>query len=83
MDRVIGNGRLGSTMARLPMTEHFRPRPIMRRWMVRLAGRKPGEPTEEEIHDAIRILGEGYFADEPIHDPLYAEAERLLMEVGQ
>lgn len=81
---ALGNGRLGPTMASLPPTQHFRPRPVMarlhRRWTTT---RAPGPPTEAEIRDAILVLAEGYLADHPRHDPLYAEAERIFEEASR
>ena len=57
----------------VPETTRIRPRPIISRlagtWN---GGRSDRPPTEEEIHDAIRILEAG---PEPGEDPLYREAE--------
>lgn len=81
---TIGNGRLGPTMASLPETEHFRPRPVMarlrRRWTT---PRDLKPPTDVEKRDAILVLAEGYLADSPAHDPLYAEAERIFEEASR
>ena len=82
-EAVFGNGTLGETMTKLPQTTHFRARPMMTRLQRRWAGREVGPPTDEERADAIKVLAEGFFADKPGHDPLYAEAERMLDEYGQ
>lgn len=71
---------MGETMAALPATTRIRPRPVMSRLHRRWAGRDLEPPTEEEKADAIDVLREGWMADEPAHDPLYCEAERVFAE---
>jgi hypothetical protein len=79
---TLGNGSLGPTMASLPVTEHFRPRPVMARLQRRWTTHAVGPPTEAEKRDAILVLAEGWLADEPAHDPLYVEAERIFEEAS-
>jgi len=62
----------------LPVSTRIRPRPIMARLATRFAGRSPGAPNDEEVSDAIAILRDGQDGD----DPLYREAERLLIDWG-
>lgn len=81
---VHGNGNLGPTMASLPVTEHFRPRPVMSRLQRRRTTfTAMGPPTEAEKRDAILVLAEGWYADCPEHDPLYREAERIFEEASR
>lgn len=78
---------MGPTMASLPETAHYRPRPIMARTIARMSGRELEPPTEEEKRDAIAVLRD---YDDTINgaersefDPLYREAERVFMEAGE
>lgn len=73
---------MGPTMAALPETTHFRPRPVMSRLVRRWAGRELEPPTEEEKVDATTVLHEGPSTDDPKDDPLYVEAERIFAEAG-
>lgn len=68
---------LGTTMASLPETERVKPRPVMSRLMHRWGGHSPGPPTEAERSDAIEVLREGPWSEEPHDDPLYREAETI------
>lgn len=74
---------MGPTMASLPETEHFRPRPIQARWLLRVQGREPGPPTEEEKADAIAYLKDGPWSADPKEDSLYCEAERVFAEAAE
>lgn len=74
---VVPFEELGPTMAELDVTERVRPRPVMERLMARWGGRDLSPPTEEEKQDAIEVLRDGTWADDPSVDPLYAEAERV------
>ncbi len=65
---------------RLPESTRIRPRPLMRRLSARWAGRELEPPTDEEKHDAIRVLADGMPDGEP--DPLYLEAERVFAEAS-
>lgn len=74
---------LSPTMEALPVTAHFYPRPVAARFAARMAGRTLPMPTDAERADAILVLKEGpMLHDDPITDPLYAEAERIFAEAG-
>ena len=61
----------------IPTTISIRPRPLWGRCLHRQLGLKPGPPTDQEKHDAIRVLEGGK------QDALYIEAERMLAEWGE
>ena len=67
----------------LPITEHFKPRPVAARYARRVSEHRVDPPTEEEKRDAILVLKEGPFAVEPHYDKLYAEAERIFEEASR
>lgn len=67
---------------KLPVTEHFYPRPVMERLTAHWAGRHLDPPSEAEKADSIKVLSEGPFAADPCDDPLYAMAEMIFREAS-
>lgn len=68
-------------MSDLPITTKVEMRPVYARVLRFQRGEKLGPPTDEEKHDAIRLLTEG-----PQHhhvDSLSVEALRILDEAGR
>jgi hypothetical protein len=75
--------QLGATMASLPESERYQPRPVQSRWLRRVVMQQEvGPPTDEEKADAIAVIGAGSWANNPADDPLYAEAERIFAEAS-
>jgi hypothetical protein len=75
--------QLGATMASLPESERYQPRPVQSRWLRRVVMQQEvGPPTDEEKADAIAVIGAGSWANDPADDPLYAEAERIFAEAS-
>ena len=66
----------------LPATQALRPCPVWRRHLLRslLNLEEPGPPTDEEKHDAIRVLKDPDNAGVP---GLWIEAHRIFMEASE
>jgi hypothetical protein len=67
----------------LPITDRIIERPVFFRYMRRQWGIPMFLPSEGEKQDAIRILKEGAWTDNPRDDPIYCEAELIFVEASQ
>lgn len=73
-------------MTDLPASDRIRPRPVWARYLRRAEGFPVGVPTDEERHDAMRILrtftlpGDFPWTDLWDVDGLVTEAQRVLDE---
>lgn len=72
---------LGPTMASLPVSEAIQPKPVHRRMVMRMMGKRLGPPTDAEKRHAIEVLREGP-PSQGLADPIYVEAERIHSEAS-